>query len=436
VPVGRVILAEYFTTEDSTLLLITREDFDAPESYELPIPVSQMRRFVVENFGGGQGRSDVSDLNQDEWHQEFDQLVGPLASWSDEGDTVWFVPHDILHYVPLHALKIKGCHLIDRNPVCYTPSASVMRYCHAKRKDRRETAAVFGDSDNDLSHAREEARNVAHLFGTTPYLGNRATKRAVRTTFVEAGDDLDIVHFACHGHFNESKPLESGIVLAAERTETQSNSASPTDVLTAQELLRLEMRVTLLTLSACETGINERRPGDELIGLTRSLIYAGAPSVVVSLWAVADVSTRMLMERFYQCLRSRSNGGDMQLTKAEALREAQRYVKGLTAQQVFEYYDERLAAAEPDAVAALELDRADTQALAGDLEPAIAAYSNVRHRIADTTGKQAQALEVRITRKLTSLQREVESTLSPDYEIKPFDHLYYWGPFILVGDWK
>lgn len=433
---GRVILAEYFVTEDSVVLMLTREDLDAPASYEFPLPISQVRRFVVENFGETQNNGDVRDLNEEEWQQEFGRLVEPIASWSDEGDTIWFVPHDALHSVPLHALRIEGRHLIDRNPVCYTPSASVMAYCHAKRKYRRATAAVFGDSVNDLSHAREEARSVAELFGTTPALGKRVTRRAVRAALQRGGDDLDIIHFACHGYFDRPEPLKSGIVLAAERDGGQSDADVRADVLTAEDLLGLEMRVALLTLSACETGVNKRRPGDELIGLVRSLLYAGASSVVVSLWTVDDLSTRLLMERFYKCLRGLSSEGAAQMTKAEALREAQWYVKGLTAQQVFEYFDERLASAESDGVAALRLARADAQALAGDLEPAIAAYRNVRRTLSTVTSEQAEILQGRIDRTLLTLQREAETVPSINYEIRPFDHLFYWAPFILVGDWK
>lgn len=431
-PEGRVILAEYFVTKDRIVLLVTREDLDAPISYEFPIPVSRIRRFVVENFGGNQGSRNVSDLDEEEWQREFSRLVEPIASWSDERDTIWFVPHDALHNVPLHALRMEGRHLIDRNPVCYTPSASVMAYCQAKRKDRRTTAAVFGDSVNDLSHAREEARSVAELFGATPALGRRATKRAVRVALEQGGDDLDIAHFACHGYFDRSEPLKSGIVLADEQGAVESGAV----VLTAEELLSLEMRVTLLTLSACETGVNERRPGDELIGLVRSLLYAGAPSVVVSLWTVDDLSTRLLMERFYENLRGLSSKGVAQITKAEALREAQRYVKNLTAQRVFEYYDQRLASAEPDVANALRLDRADAQALAGDSQPAVATYRDVRRRLFSTVGEQAEFLRGRVDRALPALQREAETVSTVDYGTKPFDHLFYWAPFVLVGDWK
>jgi CHAT domain-containing protein len=431
-PEGRVILAEYFVTQDSVVLMVAREDLDVPESYELSIPASRVRRFVVENFGGTQGSRSVSDLDEVEWQQEFGRLVEPIASWSDEGDAIWFVPHDALHSVPLHALRIEGRHLIDRNPVCYTPSASVIAYCHAKRRDRRATAAVFGDSVNDLAHAREEARSVAELFGTTAALGEHATKRAVRAAFQRGGDNLDIVHFACHGYFDRSEPLKSGIVLAAERDGDRSDA----DVLTAEELLGLEMRVALLTLSACETGINERRPGDELIGLVRSLLYAGAPSVVVSLWTVDDLSTRMLMERFYECLRELSSEGAAQMTKAEALQEAQRYVKNLTAQQVFDYYDERLSSAQSEGATALRLDRADAQALAGDLGPAVAAYRDAHRMLSSTTSEHAEVLQGRIDKTLPALQREAEAAPRIDYGIKPFDHLFYWAPFVLVGDWK
>lgn len=435
-PEGQVILAEYFVTEDRMVLFVTREDLDAPEPYEFPIPVSRMRRFVVENFGGGQGNGNVSDLNEEEWQQEFGQLVEPIASWSEEGDTIWFVPHDALHYIPLHALKLEGGHLIDRNPVCYTPSASVMGYCHAKRRYRRETAAVFGDSINDLAHARGEAQSVAELFGTMPALGRRATRRAVRTALEGEGGDLDIAHFACHGYFDRSEPLKSGIVLAAEQDGNGNDAAGPADVLTAEEFLNLEMRVTLLTLSACETGINERRPGDELIGLARSLIYAGAPSVVVSLWTVDDLSTRLLMERFYECLREPSGRGEVQFTKAEALREAQYYVKGLTAQQVLDYYDGQLASVEPERAHAVRLDRAEAQVLAGDFEPAVAVYDDVRRELVGATGEHAQTLRERVNSRLASWRSRTEATSSIDYEIKPFDHLFYWAPFVLIGDWK
>jgi CHAT domain-containing protein len=87
--------------------------------------------------------------------------------------------------------------------------------------------------------------------------------------------------------------------------------------LTAREIFNLKERMNadLVTVSACQTGLSDRRPGDELVGLTRSLLYAGASSIVVSLWSVAARSTMELMEEFYTQLKE---GKD----KATALQQA------------------------------------------------------------------------------------------------------------------
>jgi CHAT domain-containing protein len=88
------------------------------------------------------------------------------------------------------------------------------------------------------------------------------------------------------------------------------------DMLTAREIFDLKLNAELVTLSACETGINETKQGDELIGFTRALTYAGASSVIVSLWSVYDPSTRELMAEFYKLLKHEKD-------KATALQQAQ-----------------------------------------------------------------------------------------------------------------
>src|SRR5262249_26891146 len=146
-------------------------------------------------------------------------------------------------------------------------------------------------------------------------------------------DDFDVLHFACHGYFHPHQALRSGIMLAPgyhsvptqDDTEELRLTEGDGDAwnLTAEEIFRLELRADLVTLSACESGVNERRPGDELIGLTRAFIYAGTPSVLVSLWTVDELSTSILMREFYQqLLRSET-------TKVEALQRAQQHLKDL-----------------------------------------------------------------------------------------------------------
>jgi CHAT domain-containing protein len=404
-PAKHVVLAEYFTTEDATLLFIVRENFTEPLVKEIKMPLSDIRQFVFDNLGTTEsGTNKVQKLNFDDWQKHFGQFIEPLLPYVEEGDIIWFVPHDVLHYLPLHALQSEGHYLIERNPICYTPSASVMKFCHAKRKGRREKALVIGDSLSDLLFAHEEALTVAKLFTTTPYLQNQATKTLVKEKLEEERDQLDILHFSCHGYFDPQQSLKSGIRLAPELNST-SDVHNEQWNLTAEEIFGLSMNADLVTLSACETGVNERKPGDELIGLTRALIYAGTPSVLVSLWAVNDLSTSLLMQHFYQKLQTTSQESDGQLMmKAEALQSAQKYIKNLTMQQVINYCKQRL----------LEIRQFEET---------------------EWSRKMAKAIQNRLDLWDFYLE-EASDDPTVSAKTKPFESPYYWAPFILVGDWR
>jgi CHAT domain-containing protein len=441
-PAKRVVLAEYFTTEDLTLLFIVRTDFEEPEVIEIKTPLDEIRQFVTVNFGAAEGGSKVRDLDLEEWQARFRPFVEPILPWTDEGDIVWLVPHDVLHYLPLHALKVEGRHLIERNPVCYTPSASVMKYCHAKRKERRERALILADSRADLPllHAREQAVAIQQLFdpNTEVHLNGEATKALVKQRIAEAREDIDVLHFACHGYFDPYQALKSGIMLAPEG-DAASGGKETSELgvdesgegswnLTAEEIFGLEMHADLVTLSACESGVNERRPGDELIGLTRALIYAGTPSVVVSLWSVDEISTSILMLKFYQALRAGAS-------KAEAIQNAQIELMGMTAKDVIAYCQtakQRLSG--PEAASAqrlLDRDIADVQFAARDFDAALDGYTRLRAGL-EPGDKEYHSLTVAIIR----CQRALQNPQSIDYETCLYDHPYYWAPFVLVGDWK
>ncbi len=89
----------------------------------------------------------------------------------------------------------------------------------------------------------------------------------------------------------------------------------------------LEVKADLVALGACASGVSAHQGGDELIGLTRSFLYAGATSLIVSLWYVADKSTRLIMECFYSILLEDGYGEKSKIgAKAEALRRAQQHV--------------------------------------------------------------------------------------------------------------
>jgi len=387
VSVKRVVLAEYFTTDDLTLLFVVRADFDEPKVVEITTPLAEIREFVTANFGVAKGSGRVRDLNSDEWQARFGPFVEPILPWADEGDILWLVPHDMLHYLPLHALKVEEHYLAERNPVCYTPSASVMKYCHAKRKPQRGSGAlVLGDSRGDLPFSRIEAQRIAGRLKCHPALGAAASKHLVTDALTDEAQRqaLDVLHFACHGTFDPVQALKSGIVLAGENGD---------GTLTAEEIFGLQMQAELVTLSACESGVNERRPGDELIGLTRALIYAGTPSVLVSLWAVDDLSTGLLMDKFYAGWRDG-------LGKAEALQAAQGWLRGLARDEVV-----------AEVVAARDAARP----------------------LAQTGGEEADQAH-RLWLRLDARREALQEDYRPDTH--PFDQVYHWAPFVLVGDWR
>lgn len=410
----RIVLAEYFTTDDVTLLFGVRADWDEPEVVEIKEPLADLRQYVTEKFGWEEGEEEdekpqpankVLELDLDEWQERFAPFVEPILKWTEPGDYLYLVPHDVLHYLPLHTLKVEGGYLIERNPVLYTPSASVLKYCQAKRKERRENILVLGDSDAErpLPNAREESWQVADLFGAQPHLGPAAKKSLVKERFEAEKDEIDIVHFACHGFFHPYQPLKSGILMAPEPNGQEEQAEfEPTlhglpvsRYLTAEEFFGLEMRADLVTLSACESGVNQIRPGDELFGLMRALIYAGTPSVVMSLWEVEDISTELLMVHFYERLKA----GD---TKVEALQKAQLRVKDLTARQAKAYYENKLKQLLPEADG---------------------------HRYTQTMKSVRSVYE-----KVLAAEETEGHPIGLDYPI--FQHPFYWAPFILVGDWK
>jgi CHAT domain-containing protein len=206
-----------------------------------------------------------------------------------------------LHYVPFQALYDGESYVIERREVCYTPSAAVMGRVLSRPRRRLSRALLAGVTDEHASHVRDEIAALSRLFPQAVTLtGQLATLKAVR----EEAPGADLVHFACHGQFRADNPLFSSLRLAD-------------GWLTVRDCCRLNLNCEVVVLSACETGASHIAPGDEIIGLARGFFAAGAPSLLVSLWPVADEETCRLMVDFYSRLLSGEG-------PAAALRYAQR----------------------------------------------------------------------------------------------------------------
>jgi tetratricopeptide (TPR) repeat protein len=211
------------------------------------------------------------------------------------------VPHGLLHYLPFHALWDGERYLVERCAVSYAPSATLYAVCRARAgRTRRGRALVLGHSgDGRLPYVLQEAETVAAVLSEQARLEQAATRRLLETD----GRRARIIHIAAHGRFRADAPLFSQIDLAD-------------GPLTAADIFGLDLRSALVTLSACETGRAVLGGGDELAGLARAFLYAGAAGLLVSQWRVDDAATAMLMARFYRGL-SRGIGS------AQALRAAQ-----------------------------------------------------------------------------------------------------------------
>jgi CHAT domain-containing protein len=162
-----------------------------------------------------------------------------------------------------------------------------------------------------LPGTREEIREIAELFaGAEVYLGEEATEERAK----QASPHADLLHFASHGLIDERFPLDSALALTIP---VQLQEGRDNGLLQAWEIFEnLRLDAHLVTLSACDTALGKEMGGEGILGLTRAFQFAGARSVVASLWNVSDASTAVLMKRFYTYLRQGK-------TKDEALRAAQ-----------------------------------------------------------------------------------------------------------------
>ena len=214
------------------------------------------------------------------------------------------VPHGLLHRVPFHALFDGGSYLLERFEVSYAPSAKVYSLCQGRFPRGSDKALVLGVADPSIPAVAQETQAVVqHLPAAELLRDQQATVKALRLKVPGCG----VLHLACHGMFRVDNPMFSSLKLGD-------------GWLAASDVLRLDLAGALVTLSACESGRNEVYAGDELMGLTRAFLGAGATTLVASLWLVQDETTAKLMEHWYEHL---SEG----VGRATALRNAQLALK-------------------------------------------------------------------------------------------------------------
>ncbi len=251
-------------------------------------------------------------------------LIEPIADLlpTHPNAHVIFIPQGSLFLVPFPALQAaNGQYLIQQHTILTAPSIQVLDLTHQQRQKvqqaARQKVLVVGNPTMPIWHsldgtqqqqlppllgAQQEAIAIANLFKTPVITGSQATK----ATVIPQMEQARFIHLATHGLLDDISGLGSAIALAPNGKDD--------GFLTAGEILNLHLNAELVVLSACDTG-QGKLTGDGVIGLSRSLISAGVPSVMVSLWSIPDAPTASLMTQFYQNLQHNPD-------KAQALRQA------------------------------------------------------------------------------------------------------------------
>lgn len=294
---------------------------------------------------------DPAGDGDDSWQPVFAAMMAGAVERSNPGDLLWIVPCGPLHQMPLHATRVGDVPLLERNPVCYSSSASILPGCLERSRGTYASAIVVGDSRNDLPFARAESHAVAARFGVQAVVGDAATEDAFNDLLEAAGDSLDVLHLATHGTFDADDALDSGLELAGDGGSTSR--------LTAREIVRATLPIDIVTLSACESGRTRVFAGDEPVGLTRAFLTAGASAVLATLWLTSDLSTWLIVERFYDALRLSSDASGTRWLRAQALREASMAVREMTVHDLLDHQDAEVVSFAREMVAARSLQDGD-----------------------------------------------------------------------------
>jgi CHAT domain-containing protein len=370
----------------SLTLLITRREDAPPADGQLaarveavpepgdPLTAAALRALVI---GGGSDRADgylPAQLEMTASTRRFqraladllpvlgERLTGPLANQlaRNRADRVTLIACGLLGLLPLHAASYQRGHeircLLSDYAVAYAPSARVLGAARLALVTQQEhnlvLAGVASPAGTDrLKFAEAELKEIAVWFptgGSRIFSGIEAT----RPNLLAAAAGATHVHFACHGMFDPVTPPDSALLLS------QDGEAAP---LALREIMadRPFAGARLVVASACQTAVTDFTSiPDEAIGLPAGFLSVGTPGVVGTLWPVNDVSTALLMCRFYELHLGRAADQPVPLGPALALREAQLWLARLTTEQLDSYLGQheelrpsafRLAAVRPAA---------------------------------------------------------------------------------------
>ena len=317
-------MLSYWVSEDTTYIWVVSPDGEVHAAIT-EMPSARLRKMIAALWSGAGDAGAADTGRRKNWRELYRLLIQPVEKWLPDrpGSLLTIEPHGPLLRLPFAALRdAKGQYLVERFTLHYVSAISLLQFNRDKKPDAAKARrylliadpsgipnGVDGKPLSALPGARREVAAVARLLpasDVTLLEGKQATEPRVR----ELAGQSTVIHFATHGIIRDDRPFDSFVALGASGPGKEQDGR-----FTAQKIYSLHLQSDLVVLSACRSGLGQVS-GDGVIGLTRAFLYAGTPSVIASLWDVADEPTYRLISSFY---RSWLQGG----SKSRALRSAQ-----------------------------------------------------------------------------------------------------------------
>jgi CHAT domain-containing protein/tetratricopeptide (TPR) repeat protein len=307
-------LIQYFVARDEVLAFVVTANDAFVERHLCPLyrigDIRQRLGFQLEKFVLGSAyvasHSDqVLTATQRHLHELYNNLFARLAPRINTKRLI-VVPHGVLHLLPFHAFFDGSRYVIDDFEVSYAPSASVLKYCLDKDDLQGAAPSLVGVADPQAPFVQSEVQAIQSLFADSRVLLNEA---ATKQAFGDLAAQSAFLHIATHAVFRQDNPMFSAFKLYD-------------GWVTASDLFAMPCQTNLVTLSGCQSGVSQVSGSDDLLGLMRGFLYAGARSLLVSLWNVDDEATARLMFLFYTYWKEgRSRSTALQLAM-KTLRES------------------------------------------------------------------------------------------------------------------
>jgi CHAT domain-containing protein/Tfp pilus assembly protein PilF len=289
------VIAYWISSDELIIWFISRSDIICREipvtDHYLGSLVEQARKAIESDSPLNEVKLPLKTL--------YSLLAAPVESKINQFRNLIIIPNGSLHFLPFQALvDSRDDYLVQNHNLIYEPSASVFMICENRKGSAGSSFLGMALSDLSIDNKAglpgtdEELRKILPLF---PDNLSAFGKQGTETFVKKNAGNFNFIHFATHGSYNYDQPLYSYLLFPSSDEDDGR--------LNVYEVFGLNLKASLVTLSACETGLGNINRGDEIVGLSRAFLFAGSSSVIVSLWAVADYPTSILMAAFYKNLK-------------------------------------------------------------------------------------------------------------------------------------